>query len=152
MEENNYVIEKDSALLLDNPFVVYNNEDENIKRYHRVNCIYLFINKEIPGIMFYDKSLSNGINSIIKWKGKFITEQASISEAIWDDKINILNKTMVSRNNYGEMIINTFMISKEQMFNVLNTIKNAKNPNYIVIDIGLKLKFHHKKAKKSKNI
>ena len=147
-EEYGYVVDNNGSLLVDEGLINLSDTNQNEKIYHKIHCIYLFVDKRVPGIKFYDKSLVNYNKFLIKWNGKFVTDKKSICEANWDDTINVLNKTMASRTYNGEMIINTFIVTKAEMQKVLQEIKNSINPNHIVIDIGLKNRYKFEKKHK----
>lgn len=133
IEENDYVIDNDGGLLVNPNFLDYFKELSIDKKINNNHLVYLFINKDIPGIKFYN--LANPLQNDKTLK--FITKKNLISEANWDFLVNHPNNSMLFRSDIGNIRIDTFIISKENMFKILNKIKKSKTD---VINIFIKNK------------
>ena len=104
------------------------------------NVVCIFTSPNEPGIKFYDRSPEPG-SPEAKFAGSpaagtFITDKYSISEATWDSEVNIADGVQHVRYVDGAMDVITIMVSKEQMAKIQEDIKNSKDPERIVINVG----------------
>ncbi len=129
VEKSDYVIDTQGGLLISPNVLDYFKNKYKEKKYHNNHLIYIFINKEVPGIKFYN--LSSDYDK--KKYFEFITKKNLITEANWDFLINYPNHTMIFKSDVGNIKIDTFILDKEKMFKILDNIK--KNDEIIYIKI-----------------
>lgn len=104
------------------------------------NIVCIFTESKSVGIMFYDKTLeiespeAKFLGSLPE--GKFLTDRASISEAKWDETMNVANGTNIVRYIDGSIKVKTIIVSEKKLREILDEISKSKDPGRIVIDTG----------------
>ena len=123
VEENSYVVDNNGSLLMNPPILdmIRNNQDSRLIQNNHI--VYLFVNKDIPGIKFYNLSKSNN---------KFVTRRKLVFETEWSFLINFPNKTMIFKSDIGDIKIDTYLVSKKELFRILNIIKREENYDKII--------------------
>ena len=131
IEESDYIVDNHGGLLVNRGILDFFKEKAIEKKLNNNHLVYLFINKEIPGIKFYNLSLDYCNGKYMK----FATKKNLITEATWDFLINYPNQSMLFRSDFGNIRIDTYIIKKEQMFKILDDIKKS---NTEIINISIK--------------
>jgi len=119
-----------------------NKEKERKRDMELADIIYIFYSKDQPGIKFYDRS---PIGSVAKLTGSlpegvFLTDIYSISEAIWDEKVNAESHLEKVINGFSK--VRTIMVTKKIFTEISQKILNAENPLSIKIDTRTLIKYN----------
>ena len=101
------------------------------------NVVYIFTSPGMPGIKFYDRSREGAVAKFSGTlpNGKFQTDIYSISSVVWDEKINKPNQSQLIRVREGSYNVTTIIVPPEQLIRILQTIKESKDKQRIIIDV-----------------
>ena len=114
--------------------------DERVKRENRegyveydkgtANIIYIFVSPDKPGIKFYSHSPNSALHF-----GTFETDISSISTVDWDSKVNSQGGASLFRVNQGTVTVKTYIVSVEQMLEIMYSIIKQKDNDKIIINV-----------------
>ena len=124
IDEENFIPNSDGTISLSPNFLDYIKDTIDFKVINNNHIVYLFVNKDVTGIKFYNLNEDNNL--------KFITKRKLVFEAEWDYLINVPNKTMSFKNEIGNIKIDTYMVSKKELFRIMNIIKEENNYDKLI--------------------
>lgn len=136
VEENSYVVDNDGTLIMKPSVLELVNDKINSDANHNNHIVYIFINKDVPGIKFYNLNLDTDTN---KKYIEFITKRNFIFETKWNYLINYPNESMIFKSENGNIKVDTYIVNKNVFFGILKNIKKNEN-NGSLIEIRIKNK------------
>ncbi len=136
VEENSYVVDNDGTLIIKPGVLELITGKINFDTIRNNHIVYIFINKNVPGIKFYNLNLDNDTN---KRYIEFLTKRNFIFIAEWEYLINYPNEPMFFKSENGSIKVDTYIVNKNIFFGILKKIKMCEN-NDDLIKIRIKNK------------
>ena len=124
IEEENFIPNSDGTISLNPTLIDLIKERLDSNEINNNHIVYLFINKNVTGIKFYNLSNKNNLN--------FTTKRKLVFEAEWNYLMNYPNKTMIFRSDIGDIKIDTYIVSKKELFRIMNIIKKENNYDKLI--------------------
>ena len=131
--KSSYVINNDGSITIKPNLLDLIKDNINSNLVHNNHIVYIFIDKNIPGIKFYN--LINKTNNTLE----FATKRKLVFEAEWDYLHNNPGKTMFLRSSLGNIKIDTYFVSKKEFFRILNFLKKEDDYDKLIF-FKLKIK------------
>ena len=124
--KSSYVIDNDGTIALKPNLLDLIKDSINSNQVNNNHIVYIFINKDLPGIKFYN--LNNDANNALE----FITKRKLVYEVEWDYLHNNPSKTMIFRSSLGDIKIDTFLVNKKEFFRILNILKKENDYDKLI--------------------
>lgn len=100
--------------------------------------IYIFPIGSTSGIKFYDRTPDKVVQELTGTipEGVFHTDEHSIADAEWDDRVNQPNQTIMVKYVDGSNRVTTYIVTEEKYREILETIgtPEKRSDGIIVID------------------
>jgi len=102
------------------------------------DIVCIFTSPKKPGIMFYDRTPESDKERQKKGikEGQYLTEKHSISEAQWDEEVNVPNAQRTVDTRLGSVKVITIIVTDKKMKDILEGISKSVTPSRIIIDTG----------------